>query len=95
MKPKQAYEEQLQYQLDNWVRRIDEIKLKAAKAQTWKRVDFFEVVEDLQGKQTRASDRLRELRYAEEKDWEEAKTVLEEAFFKLGGALNSAVKRFA
>jgi len=94
MSPKHIYEEQVKYQLEDWKLKINAIKLRAAKSPDRAKVDSYEVVEDLQDKQGKACDRMRELNSAGARDWEEAKIVLEEAFFRLGGAINAAAKRF-
>lgn len=94
MSKKQAYEEKLKAQLDEWNAKIDVLKAKAEKAGAKTKVDYYETIEELQKKRTKAKDKLQELRAAGDDAWEDLKTGVDQTWSSLGDAVNSAVSRF-
>ncbi len=94
MQKKQAYEEKLQSQLDEWDAKIDVLKAKADKAGAAAKADYYETIEDLQQKRAEAKDKLQELRAAGDDAWEDMKEGLEAAWSRLGAAIKSARSRF-
>jgi len=94
MNKKQAYEEKLKAQLDEWNAKIDVLKAKAEKAGAEAKVDYHETIEKLQKKRIAARDKLQELREASDDAWEDLKDGIEEAWSSFGAAIDSAVSRF-
>ncbi|MGW8311914.1 MAG: coiled coil domain-containing protein [Desulfuromonadales bacterium] len=94
MNKKQAYEEKLKAQLDEWNAKIDVLKAKAEKTGAEARVDYRETIEELQKKRTKAKDKLQELRTAGDDAWKDLKTGVEQAWSSFGDAVDSAVSRF-
>jgi len=93
MDKKQAYEEKLKSQLDEWDAKIEVLKAKAEKKGAEAKVDYQQTIEDLQKKRTKAKDRLQELRAAGDNAWEDLKSGVEQAWSSLGDAVDSAVSR--
>ena len=94
MEQKQAYEDKLKAQLDQWNAKIDLLKAKAAKAEADARVNCLETIEDLKNKRNQAREKLQELRQAGDNAWLDLKGGVEEAWNRLGDAVKSATSRF-
>jgi len=94
MNKKQAYEERLTAELDEWKAKIDVLKAKAAKAESGAKVKYYETIEELQGKQALAQEQLKKLQAAGDDAWEDLKEGVEEAWSSLEAAIKSATARF-
>ena len=94
MNKKQAYEEKLKAQLNQWTAEIDVLKAKAEKAEAEAKVNYQETIEDLQEKRSRANEKLQDLRRAGDDAWEDLKEGIEEAWSSLGASIKSAMSRF-
>lgn len=94
MNKKQAYEDQLKAQLEEWDAKINLLKAKAATAESEARVRYFEILDDLKNKQGDAKSKLQELRKASDAAWEEMKEGVETAWSRLGEAVKSASSHF-
>lgn len=94
MNKKQAYEDKLQAQFDEWNAKIHLLKAKAEKAQADAKVDLYETIEELEKKRTEAKARLRELRHASSDAWEDLKEGIEQSCSRLSNAIKEALSRF-
>jgi hypothetical protein len=94
MADKQAYQQKMEAQLDEWSAKIDVLKAKSEKASADAKIQYHQQIENLQNKKAKAQDKLRELKEASEgafeslKDgidsaWDDFKNSLEEALSKL------------
>jgi hypothetical protein len=94
MNRKQAYEERLRAELDEWTAKIDVLKAKADKAEAGAKLKYYETIEELQSKQVLARDKLRRLHEASGDAWIDLKKGVESAWSDLGDAVRSATSRF-
>lgn len=94
MNTKQAYEEKLKAQLDEWNARIELLKAKAENKKADSRVKYNETIEKLQAKKSLADDRLQELERASDDAWRDLKGGVESAWDELGSAVKSAWERY-
>lgn len=94
MNKKQAYEEKLTAQLEEWDAKIDVLKAKAAKTKAAAKADYYETIEDLQRKRGIAKEKLQGLRGARDEAWEDPKEGVESAWSNLGTAIKTAISRF-
>jgi len=94
MSKKDAYRQKLESQLDEWDAKIDVLKAKANKAEASAKVEYHEMIENLQTKRSKAKDKLQELRHASEDAWEDLKGGLEQSWSELGAAVKAATSRF-
>jgi hypothetical protein len=94
MDKKQAYEERLKAQLEEWNAKIDVLKAKAKKAEAGVGVEYYETIDNIKAKQVVAKNKLAEMREAGDDAWEDLKEGLEGAWNSLGDAVKSATSRF-
>ena len=91
---KEAYQQKLEAQLDEWTADINKMKAKADKADADAQLEYYKQIEELRSKQETAQEKLEELKEAGEGAWEDLKTGVELAWSSLGEALKSASSRF-
>ncbi len=94
MSNKQAYQQKVQAQLDEWSAEIDKLRAKADKADADAQIALNREIDDLRDKKNQAREKLDELSEASEGAWEDLKTGIESASNQLGQALRSAQSRF-
>ncbi len=94
MSMKDAYQQKLEVQLEEWKADIDKMKAKADQADADVKIEYHDRIEDLQLKQEAAQEKLKELREAGEGAWEDLKTGVELAWTSLGEAVKSVKSRF-
>lgn len=94
MNKKQAYEEKLKSQLDEWSAEIDLFKAKAEKADAATKVKYYETIDNLLSKKTIAAQKLHELQNTSDDAWTDLKEGLDSAWKDLGTAVKSAFSRF-
>ncbi|MDW7646068.1 MAG: coiled coil domain-containing protein [Desulfuromonadales bacterium] len=94
MSKKEAYEQKLQAQLDEWDAEIKKLKAKADKAGADAQIEYHKQIEELQSMRKSAADKLSELKDAGDDAWEDLKTGIDQAWESLGNALKSASSRF-
>ena len=94
MSNKQAYQQKVQAQLDEWSAEIDKLRAKADKADADAQIALNREIDDLRDKKNQAREKLDELSDASEGAWEDLKTGIEAASNQLGQALRSAQSRF-
>lgn len=91
---KQAYQQKLQAQLDEWSAEIDRLKAKARQADANAQLNYNKEIENLKTYQAQASEKLSELKAASDEAWEDLKTGTEDAWKTLQTAIKSAADRF-
>lgn len=91
---REAYQQRLAAQFEEWKPEIDRLKAKAEKAAADAKVDYSKLIEDLQARQKTARAKMEELREASGGAWEEVKTGLEGAWKEMEKALKAAVSKF-
>ena len=94
MSMKEAYQQKLKAQLDEWKAEIDKLKAKADKAEADAQVEYYKQIEDMRVKQKAAREKLTELKEAGDDAWEDLKAGIDSAWNSLGDAVNSAISRF-
>nr|MBN2278794.1 coiled coil domain-containing protein [candidate division Zixibacteria bacterium] len=91
MNQKEAYEQKLQTQLDEFSAEIDRLKTRADKAEEpW----HHKQIEVLQEKHKMAKEKLNELKESSDDAWEDMKEGISSAWDSVSVALKSAAKRF-
>lgn len=94
MSIKEAYEQKLQAQLDEWSAEIDKLKAKADSAEADAQLEYYKRIEELRSMQETAANKLTGLKDAGDDAWEDLKAGIESAWDSLGNALKSAASRF-
>lgn len=94
MSMKEAYEQKLQAQLDEWGAEIDQLKAKADNAKADAQLDYYKQIEELRSMQESARNKLAELKDAGDDAWQDLKAGIDSARDSLGHALKSAASRF-
>ena len=94
MSMKEAYEQKIKAQLDEWSAEIDKLKAKADSAEGDVQLEYYKQIEELRTMQETASNKLTELKDAGDDAWEDLKAGIDSAWDSLGNALKSASSRF-
>ncbi|MDX1795504.1 MAG: coiled coil domain-containing protein [Hydrogenovibrio sp.] len=94
MSKKDAYENKLRAQLEEWRAEIDLLKAKAHKAEANLQIDYYQKIEELNASMETARKKLSELEDASGGAWEDIKIGLENAWDDLEAAIDSAKSRF-
>jgi len=91
---KEAYQQKLEAQLDEWKADINKMKAKADKADADTQLAYYKQIEELRSKQESAQEKLKALKEAGDDAWEDLKAGMDSAWDSLGNALKSATSRF-
>ena len=91
---RKAYEEKFDAQLKEWSAQIALLKAKADTARAEAKIEYYKVIETLQGKQDAARTKLQELRTASDDAWEDLKTGAEKAWADVKTAFQNSASRF-
>ena len=91
---KEAYEQKLQAQLNEWEAEIDKLRAKANKVETDAQLEYYKQIAELRSMQEAANEQLVELKAASDDAWEDLKASLESTRDSLSNALTSAASRF-
>ena len=91
---RKAYEEKFEAQLKEWSAEIALLNAKADKAAAEAKIEYYKMVESLQGKQDAARTKLQELRTAGDDAWEDLKIGAENVWTEVKTAFQSAASRF-
>jgi uncharacterized coiled-coil DUF342 family protein len=94
MSMKEAYEQKLQAQLDEWRAEIDKLKAKADGADADAQIEFYKTIDELRSMQKAATHKIAELKDAGDDVWEDLKAGIDSTWDSLGDALNSATSRY-
>ncbi|MDF1856612.1 coiled coil domain-containing protein [Pseudooceanicola sp.] len=95
MDRKDAYQDKLQAQLDEWKADIAKLGAKAEKAQAEARLKYMEEIEELRAHQKKAETRMEELQHAQGAAWKDMQSGIESAWDEMGDAMKRAWKRFS
>jgi chromosome segregation ATPase len=91
---KEAYQQKIEAQLDEWNAEIDRMKARASKAEADAKLEYDKQIKELRLKQQAVQEKLRNLKDAGEDAWEDLKAGVELAWESLGEAIKSANSRF-
>lgn len=91
---KQAYEQKVKAQLDQWDAKIEELKTKAAQKNAEVRVQYDHQIQEFQSKRDEVQKKLHHLQQSSEDAWEEISQGIETAWHELGKSFESAVSKF-
>ena len=91
---REAYQEKMHAQLDEWQQKIDMLKSKADKAEAEQKIKYYEQIESLRTKQQALNEKLDELRTASESAWDDVKAGVDLAWHDLEHAFERAVNKF-
>ncbi len=94
MSNKEAYEQKLQAQLDEWTADIDKLKAKADQAEAGAKIDYDKQIEELRSMKDASKEKLEELKNAGDDAWEDLKTGIDSAWDTMGNAIKSATSKF-
>ena len=94
MGKKEAYQQKLEAQLDEWKADINKLKARADQADADTQLAYYKQIEELQSKQESAREKLKGLKEAGEDAWEDLKAGMDSAWNSLSQALKSATSRF-
>lgn len=91
---KEAYQQKMNAQLQEWQQKIDLLKSQADKAEAEQKIKYYEQIESLRAKQVAVHEKMDELRTAGEGAWEDVKAGVELAWRDLEDAYERAVSKF-
>jgi len=91
---RKAYEEKIDDQLKEWNTKIALLNAKADKAKAEAKVEYYKMIETLQGMQDKARMKLQEIRTAGDDGWEDLKTGAENVWTEVNSAFQSAATKF-
>lgn len=94
-KKRQAYEEKFDAQLKEWNAEIALLSAKADKTKAEAKIEYYEMIETLQGQHKEAKAKLLEIRAASEDAWEDLKEGAEKAWDEIKTSFNHANSRFS
>ena len=93
MDKRNAYEEKLAAQLDEWSAQLALLKARAARAGAEVGVDYCKVTDGLQSRYQEAGLKLQELIAASDEKWAEMKTATETAWTEVKAAFHGAASK--
>ena len=94
MNKKEAYEQKLEAQLDEWNAEIDKLRAKANKATAEARIEYDDQIKSLNAQRDTVRQRLDELKRSGAGAWEELRDGLESAGKAMNDSLKSAYDKF-
>jgi uncharacterized coiled-coil DUF342 family protein len=94
MSMKEAYEQKLQAQLDEWSAQIKKLKAKADMAEADAQFEYYKQIKELQSMQDTVTHKLTEIKNAGDEVWQDLKAGMESARSSLSNALKVAASRF-
>ncbi len=90
---KGLYEERVRAELDKLNAQINELKAKSEQAEADARIQYNNLIEDLQTKQAAAENKLKELQAAGENAWGDIQDGFESAWKDLQTAFDQAMSK--
>ena len=91
---RKAYEEKFDAQLKEWSAEIALLNARADKAKAETKIEYYKMIETLQGKQDSARLTLQQLRTAGDDEWEDLKTGAENVWTEVKSAFERAAVKF-
>lgn len=95
MSDKNAYQEKLEAQLDEWQAEIAKMRARADKATADARIEYDKQIKELVEYQKRAQKKLNEAQHASEAAWADMRSGMEKAWADMAKSWNDAMKRFS
>lgn len=94
MNKKEAYEQKIQAQLDEWDSKILELKVQAVKTTADVQININNQIRELRSKKETLNEKLNELKEASEDSWEDLKAGIEEGVEILMTTIDSIISRY-
>ena len=94
MNKKEAYEQKIQAQVDEWNAEILKLKAQAAKARADVQINYNNQIEELRQRKETVNEKLTQLKEASEESWEDLKVGIEEGLDLLKTTVNSIISRY-
>ncbi len=94
MSKKEAYQKNLQAQMDDCSLELDKLKAKADQAEADMQLKYYEEIEKIRDKKKNVDKKLDELKSASEEAWEDLKEGIEIAWVSLESGFQSARSKF-
>ena len=91
---RKVYEAKFDAQLKEWNAEITLLNAKADKASAEAKIEYYKMIETLQGKQDTARMKLQELRTAGDDAWEDIRTGAENVWSEVTTAFQSVAEKF-
>jgi hypothetical protein len=91
---RKVYEEKYEAQLKEWNAEITLFNARADKAKVEAKIEYYKLIETLQGKQDTARMKLQELRTSDDDVWEDIRTGAENVLSEVTTAFKSVAERF-
>ncbi|MCX5806726.1 MAG: coiled coil domain-containing protein [Proteobacteria bacterium] len=91
---RKSYEKKFDAQLKEWSAEIALLNSKADKAKAEEKIEYYKMIETLQGKQDAARIKLQELRTAGDDAWADLKAATENVWTEVKTAFQGAASRF-
>jgi hypothetical protein len=91
---RKAYEDKFDAQLKEWSAEIALLNARADKAKAETKIEYYKMIEALQGKQDSARLKLQQLRTAGDDKWEDLKTGAENVWTEVKSAFQGAATKF-
>ena len=91
---RQAHQDKMKSQLDDWRARIESLKANAAKAEAGAKVELEKVVGELRDLEASAKKHFDELAAASIENWSTVKTALDDSWAKVSSAVDSTWTRW-
>jgi hypothetical protein len=89
MNLRKIYEKKMQSQLNELKSEIDELRKKAAQAETNLQLEYYTLIDELQLKLETANQKFHLLKQASDEKWDEFKSEFELIWDSLRGLINS------
>lgn len=93
-KKREAYQDKLKAQLDEWQGEIDKLKARAEEAEAEAKIEYQKQIDQLKTLQDESWNYLEKLRNASERHWDEIKAETELKWTKMNNAFKAAFDKF-
>lgn len=94
MLSREAYQQKLSAQLDQWRAKIDLLDARAKEASADARIACEDQVKELKAKQEAAESKLQELRESSGDAWDELKSGVDDAWERMARSVDEATSKF-
>lgn len=95
MNEKEAYQQKIEAQIDEWKAEMDKLDARAKKLEAEGRIAAESRIQDFKARQEAARAKLEALRRAGDAAWKDVKEGLDRAVSELGDALRDAASKFS
>lgn len=91
---KEAYQDKLEAQLQEWTAKLDQLKAKADGAEAEAKIEYYKQIDGVRAKVAVAQEKLNELKTSSGEAWETLKCGVESVWTDLRTAVEGAVSKF-